>query len=157
MLMTIDLFPTIAKLIHADLPKHRIDGLDVWPIISGQPGEQKIRTPLTGSITKSTNSRRSYRRRPLETPTASHVSHTRWTPGRSRRLPVPYENRKLDKSELYDLVNDISETTDLSDEHPEIVKSLEAEAEKARTELGDNITKRIGAGIREPGRVEVPE
>jgi arylsulfatase len=29
MLMTINLFPTIAKLIHADLPKHPIDGLDV--------------------------------------------------------------------------------------------------------------------------------
>jgi arylsulfatase A len=36
MLMTIDLFPTIAELIHADLPKHPIDGRDVWPIISGK-------------------------------------------------------------------------------------------------------------------------
>ena len=38
MLMTIDLFPTIAKLIHAKPPKHSIDGLDVWPIISGRRG-----------------------------------------------------------------------------------------------------------------------
>ena len=38
MLMTIDLFPTIAKLVGAELPKHKIDGLDVWPIISRQPG-----------------------------------------------------------------------------------------------------------------------
>ena len=35
MLMTIDLFPTIAHLTQADLPNHRIDGLDVWPLISG--------------------------------------------------------------------------------------------------------------------------
>ncbi|MBC7856762.1 MAG: sulfatase, partial [Pirellulaceae bacterium] len=37
-LMTIDLFPTIAKLIGAELPKHKIDGLDVWPLIIGTPG-----------------------------------------------------------------------------------------------------------------------
>src|SRR6266498_390770 len=36
MLMSLDLFPTIAKVIGAELPKHRIDGLDVWPIISGK-------------------------------------------------------------------------------------------------------------------------
>ena len=61
------------------------------------------------------------------------------------------------KSELYDLVNDISETTDVSDKHADIVKHLEAEAEKARAELGDNITKRTGAGIREPCRIENPQ
>ena len=38
MLMTIDLFPTIAKLIDAELPKHPIDGLDVWPLLAGEPG-----------------------------------------------------------------------------------------------------------------------
>ena len=38
MLMTIDLFPTIAKLVGAELPKNKIDGLDVWPIISRQSG-----------------------------------------------------------------------------------------------------------------------
>ncbi|HEX4646812.1 MAG TPA: sulfatase, partial [Verrucomicrobiae bacterium] len=32
MLMTIDIFPTVAKLIGAELPKHKIDGLDVWPL-----------------------------------------------------------------------------------------------------------------------------
>ena len=38
MLMTIDLFPTIARLVGAELPKHAIDGLDVWPLLAGQPG-----------------------------------------------------------------------------------------------------------------------
>jgi len=35
-----------------------------------------------------------------------------------------------------------------------IVKRLEAEAEKARAQLGDTLTKRAGAGTREPGRAE---
>jgi hypothetical protein len=33
------------------------------------------------------------------------------------------------------------------------VKQLEAEAEKARADLGDGLTKRPGSGRREPGRL----
>src|SRR5207244_2363513 len=37
MFMTIDFLPTIAGLTGAKLPENKIDGLDVWPIISGKP------------------------------------------------------------------------------------------------------------------------
>src|ERR1044071_747181 len=33
MLMTIDLFPTFSKLVAAELTPHKIDGLDVWPLL----------------------------------------------------------------------------------------------------------------------------
>ena len=36
--MTIDLLPTLARRIGAELPRLPIDGLDVWPILSRQPG-----------------------------------------------------------------------------------------------------------------------
>ncbi len=36
--MTIDLLPTIARLIGAELPEHKIDGLDIWPLFAGEPG-----------------------------------------------------------------------------------------------------------------------
>ncbi len=37
--MTIDLLPTLAQLIGAQAPSDRIiDGLDIWPLISGAPG-----------------------------------------------------------------------------------------------------------------------
>ena len=36
--MTIDLLPTIARLVGADLPAHEIDGHDVWPLLAGEPG-----------------------------------------------------------------------------------------------------------------------
>jgi len=75
-------------------------------------------------------------------------------PGGHDGMPVPYEQRKLEKAELYDLVNDISEATDLSARHPGLVKRLEADAEMAREELGDALTHRRGTGHREPGRVE---
>jgi hypothetical protein len=74
-------------------------------------------------------------------------------PGGHGGTPAKYEQRKIEQAELYDLVKDISETTDVAAQHPEIVKRLEAEAEKARGELGDSLTKREGQGVREPGRV----
>src|SRR5262249_50624509 len=36
--MTIDILPTLAKLAGAPLPDLPIDGLDVWPLLSCQPG-----------------------------------------------------------------------------------------------------------------------
>jgi len=155
MLMSLDLFPTIAKLIEAELPKHPIDGLNVWPIISGQ---RRAKNPHTAywfyyEVNQLQATVTGDGRWKLQLP---HTYRTlAGKPGGHDGNPAPYEQRKLEKSELYDLVSDISETTDVSAQHPDLVKRLEAEAEKARQELGDAITKRTGKGTREPGRVAV--
>ena len=70
-------------------------------------------------------------------------------------MPAIYDQRKLEKAELYDLANDLSETTDVSAQHPNVVKRLEHQAEKARQELGDALTQRNGKALREPGRVAI--
>jgi arylsulfatase len=62
-----------------------------------------------------------------------------------------YEVRRTGRV-LYDLRNDPGETRDVSAEHPEVVKRLEALAEKARADLGDAITGRKGTGLRPVGR-----
>ena len=49
----------------------------------------------------------------------------------------------------------MSETKNVAGNHFELVQRLEAEAEKARGELGDSLAKRTGKGIREPGRLPV--
>ena len=36
--MTIDILPTVAELIDAELPEHPIDGENIWPLIAGEPG-----------------------------------------------------------------------------------------------------------------------
>jgi arylsulfatase A len=74
-------------------------------------------------------------------------------PGGRDGIPAPYQMRKIEKAELYDLENDISETTDLADKYPDQVKRLEGYAEQAREELGDSLTQRTGKGAREPGRM----
>ncbi|MEI6780137.1 MAG: sulfatase [Verrucomicrobiota bacterium] len=153
MLMTIDLFPTIAKRIHADLPKHPIDGLDVWPIIAGKRGARnphkaywfyyeanQLQSVLTGDG-----------RWKLQLP---HTYRTlAGKPGGRDGTPVPYEQHKIEQAELYDLIQDVSEATNVAAEHPDIVQRLEAEAGKARQELGDSLVKVVGQGVREPGRV----
>ena len=154
MLMSIDLFPTIAKLVGADLPKRKIDGLNVWPIISRQPGAKNPHEAYWFY----------YEVNQLQAVTTSdgcwklQLPHTYQTlagqPGGTNGVPVPYSHRKVENEELYDLVHDIGETTDVSARHPELVQQLEAEAEKARADLGDALTKRAGSGRREPGRLK---
>jgi len=154
MLMSIDLFPTIAKLAGAPLPQHTIDGLDVWPIIARQPGAKNPHDAYWFY----------YQANALEAVTTSdggwklQLPHTYQTlagkpPGHDG-VPAPYSRRKVEHAELYDLVHDIGETTDVSARHPDIVKQLEAAAENARAELGDELTQRKGSGLREPGRLK---
>ena len=151
MLMTIDLFPTIAKLVHAPLPGHAIDGLDVWPIISGK---QRAHNPHAAYWFY-------YEVNQLQAVVSGdgrwklQLPHTYRTlggrPGGRDGVPVAYEQRKIEAPELYDLSYDMSETTDVSSDHPQIVDRLQAEAEKARNELGDALQHRVGRGSRPPG------
>ena len=55
---------------------------------------------------------------------------------------------------LYNLRRDPGEEYNVKELYPEIVKELENLAEIARNDLGDNLTKRIGNNIREPGSIE---
>ena len=41
----------------------------------------------------------------------------------------------------------------MKDLYPKIVQEIEILAEKARNDLGDNLQKRIGKNIREPGKL----
>ena len=70
-------------------------------------------------------------------------------------VPVPYKQATTGLA-LYDLKNDIGETADVKDQHPEIVQRFGKAAEEARDDLGDKLTKRHGKNIRphdvlEPG------
>jgi arylsulfatase len=149
--MTIDLLPTVARLVGAELPSHKIDGLDIWPLLSGQPGAKnpheayffwyannQLQAVLSGQWK-------------LQLPHSYRTLAGK--PGGRDGKPAPYDERKVERAELYNLANDISETTDLAAQHPDVVKRLEALAEQAREDLGDSLTKRAGKGAREPGRL----
>lgn len=67
-------------------------------------------------------------------------------------MPVQYDQARIG-NELFDLKSDVGETTNVIDQHPEIVARLEAAAETARADLGDRLTNRTGAGVRPIGRL----
>ena len=54
---------------------------------------------------------------------------------------------------LYDLRRDPGERYDVQNEFPDVVKMLEAVAEKARTELGDDLQKRNGTEVRDAAKI----
>ena len=153
MLMTIDLLPTIAGLVGAKLPEHQIDGLDVWPLIAGETGAKnphesyafyyaanELQAVVSGDG-----------RWKLQLPHTYRTLNGR--PGGHDGIPAKYENRKIEREELYDLSNDVGEAKDVSAANPEVVARLQSFAEKMRADLGDALLKRKGSGSREPGRV----
>ncbi|MDF1656388.1 MAG: sulfatase [Verrucomicrobiales bacterium] len=152
--MNIDLLPTLANLIEAELPERKIDGLDVWPIISGEEGAENPHDAYWIY----------YKKNELQAVMSGDwkliLPHTYRTlggrEGTSDGLPIKYENLKSGL-ELYDLSKDIGESNNLAGSMPEKVADLMKHAEAARAELGDNLVKREGSGSREPGRLTEEE
>ena len=151
--MTIDLLPTLARLIEAPLPSLPIDGLDVWPLLTSQAGAIN---PHAGYATW-------YNQNELQSVTSADghwkllLAHTYRSlggrPGGRDGVPAKYENRVLKQPTLFDLERDRSETTDVAAAHPDVVQRLLAFAETCRADLGDTLTQRIGTGVRAPGRI----
>jgi arylsulfatase A-like enzyme len=145
--MTIDLLPTIAKLAGAKLPEHKIDGLDIWPLIAG---ERDAKCPHEAYYF--------YKEEELQAIRADrwklHFPHSYITladkPGKDGD-PAAYSDAKTPLA-LYDLEEDVSETRNVAERHPEVVKKLQALADKAREDLGDSALKQEGKGVRPPGR-----
>jgi arylsulfatase A len=149
--MTIDVLPTIARIVGAPLPERPIDGLDISPLLFGEAG---ARSPHEAFLFYYGTELRALRggRYKLVLP---HRSQTLDGPAGSGGVPGKYKQVDVPLA-LYDLVADIGETTDVAAAHPDVVARLQALVEKARDDLGDSLTKRTGRGLREPGRAVLP-
>jgi arylsulfatase A-like enzyme len=149
--MTIDLLPTVAGLIGAELPQRVIDGQDVWPLLNGVPG---ARSPQEAYFFYyNTNQLEAMRSGPWK----MHFPHgyrsmVGQTPG-TGGTPGKYNYNVKTGLELYNLEDDISESTDLAAEHPEVVARLSKMADAMRARLGDKLTDVKGTENREPGKV----
>jgi arylsulfatase A len=136
---TIDLLPTFAKLAGAVPSRDRtIDGHDIWPILSGQPGAESPHEAFYY-----------YQMDQLQA-----VRSGRW----KLFVPLQAKKRNWGKDEgpqalaLYNLITDIHEDHNLAAAEPEVVERLLVLAEKARVDLGD--VDRPGKGQRAAGWVE---
>lgn len=168
---SIDLLPTLADLAGAELPKQQIDGLDVWPILSGKPD---ARSPHESLLFFSGEELQAIRSGDWKLHFAHDYLTVAGPPGRSGK-PANFENmqpksieesgirgiasrhgyevRRLEQS-LFNLKDDPGESRNVAAQHPEVVRRLEMLAEKSRSDLGDTLTQRKGTGLRAAGRVQ---
>jgi len=146
--MTIDILPTVAHLIGADLPDHPIDGKNIWPLI-----ESKDRTPPSPQeayFLYYGSELQAVRMGPWKLHFPHHYRHYPEQRGKDG-IPGPTERGHIDLT-LFNLATDVNETTDVKDQHPEIVEKMQKLADTMRQQLGDSLTNTQGAAIRPPGR-----
>lgn len=147
---TIDIMPTVAKLIDAKLPDHKIDGQDIRPLMFGEEGAQSPHEHFVQYYAGGQLHSIRDRRWKLHFPHQYRSLNGRT--GGTGGMPVPYNQKRIGK-ELFDLKQDVGETTNVIDAHPDVVARLEAAAAIARADLGDRLTKQIGNGVRPIGRL----
>ena len=147
--MTIDLLPTLAGLVGAPLPERPIDGMDIRPLLLGEPGATSPHEAFFFWWGSHLDAVRSGRWK-LHFP---HDYRSLDGPAGADGMPSKYIQRSIGLS-LFDLDDDRSETTDVAADHPDVVKRLQTLAETARLELGDSATDQTGRSVREPGRVQ---
>ena len=144
--MTIDILPTVAELIGAKLPDHKIDGKSIVNLVTGKndksPQEayyfyygQQLQAIRMGKWK-------------LHFPHGYRTMAGR--PGGTGGIPTKYSQAKIGLS-LFNLEEDIGESTDVKANHPKVVSKMQALGQAMRKELGDQGKK--GSGQREAGRL----
>jgi arylsulfatase A-like enzyme len=147
---TIDVFPTVAKLIGAEMPTDRIiDGKDIWPLMAGDKGAQSPHDVLYCYYDRQL---RAVRDRQWKLVFPHEYRSLNGKPGGRDGNPVAYKQFKT-KEALYDLTSDLGEEHDVAKSHPKIVARLQQAAEQARAALGDTLTGRDGNEVRPPGKI----
>lgn len=126
---SMDLLPTIAAITNRKLPGDRIiDGYDIRSVLFGDP---KAVSPYEAFYY--------YRYERLQA-----VRSGKW------KLHV-YRPESGATTLLYNLEDDIGETVDLSEKHPDVVKNLQRLANAGRRQLGDIVTGQVGKDLRPIG------
>lgn len=142
---SIDLMPTFAKLSGGQLPKNKIDGKDIWPLMSGQDGAvspHETYVLMHGPGTVRSGKWKFY-------PWQEGQGKGDW----SRNKPSP----KLSTFpvQLYDTVADIGETANIAEANPGVVKRLQAAYDKHIAEI--NANRRPTAELIRPNGAPSPE
>jgi arylsulfatase A-like enzyme len=147
--MTIDVLPTVARLIGAKLPADRIiDGRDLWALLSGAKNASDPHDALYFYWGQELQAVRSGRWK-LHLPHDYDI-HTPGNGGGRGKV-----SRQRIELSLFNLETDIGETTNVADQYPDVVNRLMKYVERARTDLGDSLTGREGKNLRPAGKLGV--
>jgi arylsulfatase len=149
--MTIDVFPTMAELIQADLPDHPIDGHSIWPLMTGETDESPQDAYYFYYNQNELHAMRSGKWK-LHFPHGYRTMNGQ-EPG-TDGMPGRYDYSVETGLELYDLELDIAESQDVASQFPDVVDRLTRMADAKRAELGDALAGIEGTGQRAPGTIE---
>ena len=150
---TIDILPTLANITGAPIPKLKIDGVNILPLLEGNQHANPREVFLYF-----------YNANCLEA-----VRKNQWKlifPHKSQTYEgyAPGNDGVAGKTgtvqvgpALYDLRRDPGERYDVKDLYPDVVAELNKIADDARTDLGDGNLNIKGANVREPGKIEDQE
>jgi arylsulfatase A-like enzyme len=149
--LSLDLCPTLAAVGGSEIPGDRIiDGKDIQPILYGGDGARSEHDAFFY-----------YKKNVLEA-----VRSGKWKLHIRREAPRKSGNLTVDTGrepvieelkELYDLELDIGETTNVYDQHLDVVAALSEKAEACRKDIGDSAVGIEGENVRPVGRVDNPD
>lgn len=141
--MTIDLLPTlVAYAGGVVLEEPKIDGKNISAVLEARPGAKSPQEAYYfywGDALHAVNSGK----------WKLHFPHPylHIIEGGKDGKPGKGETRKMELS-LFDLDADISESKNVADQNPEVVKKLQMLGDKIREELGDSLTGKKGSQLR---------
>ena len=144
-IMAIDWMPTFANITRSKLSQNKIDGKNIWPLLSGEVNQSPHKKLY---FYYRVNELHSIRMNDWKIQFSRTYRSLNGKKGGKDGIPVKYEMNLIGKNELYNLKDDPQERIDVYDKFPEIAKKMEELAEKARVELGDNLKGRKGKGNR---------
>lgn len=129
---TMDILPTLARLCSAALPPKPLDGIDIWPMLSGQKQEIEREALLYFDDWHVQCAR--WGRWKLHFTRYNAAPYNPAPPGGRINLPLPHP-------ELYNLERDQDESYDVAPENPEVVKEILRRVERLIEDFPEEVKK----------------
>jgi arylsulfatase A len=117
----LDILPTVARLSNVPLPPNPLDGVDIWPLLSGAKPEIEREALLYFDDVHLQCAR--WGRWKLHVARYNTLAYTPAPPGGRVNLPLP-------EPELYDLILDPDESYNVAPEHPDVVAEIRRRIER---------------------------
>jgi arylsulfatase len=129
---TMDILPTVGRLCGAALPAKPLDGIDIWPLLSG--GKQSLERESLLYFDGWNVQCARWGRWKLHFFRYNSAAYNPAPPGGRVNLPLPVP-------ELYDLENDQDESYDVAPENPKIVAEILSRVERLVESFPEEVRK----------------
>jgi arylsulfatase A-like enzyme len=125
-----DLFPTFVRLANAPKQSQKLDGIDIWPVLSGAEKESRRDILLYFDNVHIQCARMGRLKLHLS---RYNIPGSHPRPGRI--------NQPLNPLELYDVVQDPNEAYDIAPEHPREIEKIQARVEQLVRDMPPDVQK----------------